>query len=176
MRDSRRAGQISRDVRHGVNNSFREPDYCGSVTIAYNALMSRSSRSSHSAAVPAAMPAPVPGFAAVPYANPAGGSAAGLDERLARLEQRLTELTFMQCLSGGPALHIACAAQFITRTHAMIFPPLRGSLAGQRVAMLASGPTLRQAPSLEGCLITACNHSYTFLRGASMILSSIFQG
>lgn len=47
--------------------------------------------------------------------------------------------------------------------HPKVFLPLRDTLTGRHLALLASGPTLQQAPRIDGCLTAACNNSYTFL-------------
>lgn len=60
-----------------------------------------------------------------------------------------------------------CGALYCSRLHAQVFPGLRGSLSGQNVALLGGGPTLRQAPPLDGCLIATCNSSHGFVKGRS---------
>ena len=82
----------------------------------------------------------------------------------ARLERMMHEIIRQQREAFASAPQVACAAQVVARRHAAIFPQLRGSLRGRRVALLGSGPSLRQAPALGACLTGACNHSHLFLK------------
>ena len=83
----------------------------------------------------------------------------------ARLERMMHEIIRQQREAFASAPQVACAAQVVARRHATIFPQLRGSLRGRRVALLGSGPSLRQAPALGACLTGASNHSHLFLKG-----------
>ena len=91
-------------------------------------------------------------------------AAAPADPAGARLERMMHEIIRQQREAFASAPQVACAAQVVARRHAAIFPQLRGSLRGRRVALLGSGPSLRQAPALGACLTGACNHSHLFLK------------
>ena len=69
-----------------------------------------------------------------------------------QLERMLGEVLRLQRESAATALGIACNAHAVASIHPKVFLPLRDTLTGRHLALLASGPTLQQAPRIDGCL------------------------
>lgn len=82
------------------------------------------------------------------------------------LERRLDALMQLQRNSAFSQVEMACHAHVVASIHSRVFPPLRNALCGRQLALAGSGPSLLQAPAMDGCLTAACNQSYTFF-GAS---------
>lgn len=93
-------------------------------------------------------------------ARQAPGSGGTSEARLTRLEQMLQAVLRMQREQVAAASQLLCAALYCSRLHGRVFPGLRGSLRGWSVAVVGSGPMLRQALQLTSCLLVTCNSSY----------------